>query len=158
MKRADLLAALNDVRAQLRAVTAGLEPAQLEAPGVVGDWSVKDVLAHLTACEVDMLTRVGKARRGLTPRPPPKTSAAIDAQNARWAAEMRARPLDRVLADLDGARQQTVRLVETLNEADLAAAPKWLGMSLAEYIGGDTCEHEAEHVAQLRAWRQSSGP
>jgi len=35
---------------------AGLSDAQLMEPGVTGDWSVRDILAHVTTWEEEALT------------------------------------------------------------------------------------------------------
>ena len=43
----DLLAAMERERAKLDALLEGLTPARMVEPGVVGEWSVKDVMAHL---------------------------------------------------------------------------------------------------------------
>jgi hypothetical protein len=47
--KAELLARLDREQTRLAAVLASLLPAQWTLPGVVGDWSVKDVLAHIIA-------------------------------------------------------------------------------------------------------------
>ena len=45
-----ILTMLADTPARLAALTAGLPPAQLLAPPEPGEWSARDVLAHLRAC------------------------------------------------------------------------------------------------------------
>lgn len=41
---------LTDTPARLAELTEGLSPAQLLAPPQPGEWSARDVLAHLRAC------------------------------------------------------------------------------------------------------------
>jgi hypothetical protein len=151
--RQALIEALTDTRAATESVLAGLEPAGLVAPGVAGDWSVKDVLAHLTAWEVEMLTNLGKARRGAKTGRTRWTQAQTDAQNAAWHSQMKDRPLSQVLDDFRGVRRQSLRQVEGLTDQVLAAVPAWLDQPLGEYIASQTCEHETEHLLELRAWR-----
>ena len=67
MKRDELLAALEAARAKLDAALEGMSAEDLTAPGPVGDWSVKDLLAHVTSWDVDLLTNLGKIKRGQKP-------------------------------------------------------------------------------------------
>jgi uncharacterized damage-inducible protein DinB len=154
VKRDELIAKLEAARGEVEATLAGLDAAQLQAPGVVGDWSVKDLLAHITAWEVDLLTNLGKARRGVKVPRIKWTDAAIEAQNQKWHAEMKERPLERVRADFDGARRQLLRQLGTLSEGDLASTPAWLGQPLAGYVESYALDHELEHLQQMRAWRE----
>ncbi|MBI4772319.1 MAG: ClbS/DfsB family four-helix bundle protein [Chloroflexi bacterium] len=155
MKRDEILAALQDSRAQMEATLAGLTAAQMIDPGVVGDWSVKDLLSHLTAWEAELVTALAKAKRGQTPKLSGWTDSEVDALNAKWYKENKNRPLERVLAHFRGVRQQTLRQVEALGEEELAEPKPWLkNRRLFEYIKGDTFEHEAEHAAHIREWRR----
>ena len=47
----DTLAELGRTRAELLAAISGLDEAALDRKGVVGDWSIKNVLAHMAAWE-----------------------------------------------------------------------------------------------------------
>jgi uncharacterized damage-inducible protein DinB len=159
MKKAELLAAFEAARAQTEAVIDDLTPEQLTTVGVIGAWTVKDILAHLTACEVDMVTNLNKAKTGRAPKNLVSGDAAIQKQNAQWYQDYKDRPLERVLADFAGVRKQTLRFIESASDIDLAAPAKWLKKSppLWEYLAGDGCEHEAEHTAQIAVWRKERG-
>ena len=158
MNQRDLLKALAASRAEVDAALAGLTEAQMTEPGVLGDWTLKDSLAHLTAWEVELLTALGKWARGQTPKPAGDTEAETNALNAKWHKDYQARPLDRVRADYGSVRAQTLRQVEHLTDADLATPRKWLkGGTLHDMILSETIEHDAEHLPQIRAWRESQG-
>jgi len=47
MKRDALLQRIREAREQLDAVLAALDDAALAQPGFAGDWSAKDVMAHI---------------------------------------------------------------------------------------------------------------
>jgi len=49
MGKRELLSALTDERAHLSAMLARLDDSQMVTPGVQGNWSVKDILAHMSA-------------------------------------------------------------------------------------------------------------
>lgn len=155
MKRDELIQALEETRDRLDAVIEALSEAQLTEPGAADGWSVKDILAHLTAWEVDLLTNLGKARRGQKPGKTDWNAASIQAQNEKWYAEYLDRPLDRVLTDFHGVHRQVLRVLEDLSDQDLAAPTRWLqGRPLMTYFIGHVLDHEAEHLPQLEAWRQ----
>jgi len=156
MTKTELLAALNASRAELETELAALTEDQLIQPNTLEAWSVKDMLSHLTAWEAELVTALAKSRAGQTPKLSGGTPEADDAVNDQWYHENKDRPLDRVLADLRGVRKQTLRQVEALTESDLGAPKKWLKQKpLLSYILSSTVEHEAEHIAHLRAWRAS---
>ena len=155
--RDELLSALNEQREQMELLLATLNETQLMSPDFSGGgWSLKDVLSHMTAWVVDMLTNLGKLRRGQKPGRLGWNSADIQAQNSKWREQYKQRPLELVLADFDGVRQQTLRVVEQMSDAELAKPLKGLaGVTLADYVADRALDHEAEHLAELRAWLAS---
>jgi uncharacterized protein (TIGR03083 family) len=156
MKRDELLSALRESRAQMEQALSGLSEAQMTASGAMGEWSVKDLLTHLTAWEAEAVTALAKTKRGLKPNLP--KDSEVDAFNAKWYAENKARPLDRVLADWRGVRTQMLRQVESLTDHALAQPRAWLGgEALSDMIRSETCEHEAEHLPHLQEWRRKAG-
>lgn len=158
MNHSELVKALAASRAEVDQTLAGLTEAQMTEPGVLGDWTLKDILAHLTAWEVELITTLGKLARGQTPKPVGETDAETDALNAKWLRDYQARPLDRVLADYQAVRPQTIRQVERLTDADLTASRKWLkGGTLHDMILSETIEHDAEHLPHIREWRTANG-
>lgn len=156
MNKTELLQALAEARAELEAVLAGVPEAEWLTPGAAGDdWTVKDVLSHLTACEAEVVTGLARVRRGKPPGKVNYTPDEIQAQNARWHAENKDRPLDRVRADFQGVRKQLIRQVESFTEQELAAPRRWLkAAGLADWVHEEIVEHEVEHARDLRAWSQ----
>jgi uncharacterized protein (TIGR03083 family) len=155
LKRDELLEALKAARAKLDAALAGMSPEELTAPGPLGDWSVKDLLAHVTGWDVDLLTNLGKVKRGQKPGRTKWDSAGIQAQNEAWHAELKDRPLERVVADYDGVHLQLLRVVRSLSDAELEAPADWLqGRPLFKYFVDHVVTHEDEHAVELAEWRQ----
>jgi len=157
MKPSELLTRLHESRSELEAALAGLTDAQLTTPGAMDDWTVKDVLAHLTAWEVELVTLLGRWQLGHKPNPLPDDDQAVARLNAKWHKDYQERPLARVLADWGAVRQQTLRQVERLKDTDLTTPRKWLhGETLADTIKSETFEHEAEHLPNLLDWRRKN--
>lgn len=155
MKKTELLAAMEKSRAELDAALAGLTPEQMADPGALGDWSVKDILSHLTAWEAEAVTLLAKTRQGKT-YPAVHSDEEIEALNARWHKENKNRPLERVTADHAGVRKQMLRQLEGCTDTELnAPRPALKNGTLVEWVKGDTFEHEAEHAAHIVQWRQT---
>lgn len=158
MRKSELLIALDSSRQQLLAAMDGLSEEQMTAPGMAGDWSVKDLLSHLTAWEAELVTMLAQARQGKKPPFADIPASKTDELNAKWRAETKDRPLDRALADFHGVRKQTIRQIESFSDNELSDPKlyKWLKDSpLWKWIAAETFEHEAEHAEQIRQWRAS---
>lgn len=155
MKKAELLAALKTEREQLLKLLDGLPDEAYLGPGVVGsEWSLKDVLSHITAWESELVTLLAFTRRGQRPKIE-MGSHDVDALNAKWYTAFKDRPLDRVRADFHGVRGQTIHQVEALTDDQLAESKKypWLkDTPLWKWIAEESFEHDAEHAADIQAW------
>ena len=160
MKKTELIQALKDSRASFLAAIEGLPDEALLQPGVVGEWSIRDLLVHLTLWEAELVTVLYYVKQGRKPPAGVIASEDMDAKNARWHAENKDRPLDVARADFTAVREQTLRRVRSLTQADLERADKqpWLQATpLMAWIASDTFEHEAEHIQQIREWRARRG-
>ncbi len=154
MQRAELLSELKTSRDEIEDLLEGAPEEALTVSGAIGEWSVKDLLAHLAGWDAELITALAKLKQGVRSDlfnfwPDEKVNAA----NARIYQENRGRPLERVLVDFRGARKQLIRQVETLSQKELdAVISKQTRRSLAEEIWHDSVEHDAEHLPELRAW------
>ena len=157
MNKKELLAALADSHERVAEAIAGLNEEEMLTPGVVGEWSVKDLLAHLSRWEAEVVKLLWQARQGLQPTTILNGPMSFDEINARWNQEDKDRPLDRILEDFHGVREQTIRRVEPFNDEDLEDPQRypWLkGRELWTWVAGDSFEHDLEHLEQLNQWRE----
>lgn len=161
MNKAQLLETLRSGRERFLQAIEGLSHDEMVQPGVVGEWSVKDILIHLTRWEAELVKLLWQAGQGVKPSTVHFTSPSVDDINARWYAESRDRPLSLALQDFHAVRVQTIRRVNELPEealVDPGYFPWAESQPLWKWIAGDSFEHEAEHEAQIRSWRsQRSG-
>jgi hypothetical protein len=156
MPKQELLRALEDSRAELLATIDDLpHPAMLE-DGVVGEWSVRDVLQHLSLWEAELVMLLAAYRQGRKPSSD-RFRKSVDELNAEWHASTRHRPLESVVADFHAVRRQILQQLEEIPEDELSRPPRfaWLnGRPLQAWIADDSHLHEAEHTAHIRAWRK----
>jgi len=153
MNKHDLLSILDSSRKALLTTMDYMGDLDLIEPGVMDDWSVKDLLGHLTAWEAELVTLLAQART--TKRPAFLDRGDTDEINAKWYNENKGRPLDRVLADFAGVRKQTIRQVESYSDKELNDLNlfEWLnGEPLWKWIADETSNHEAEHLEQINKW------
>jgi hypothetical protein len=119
-------------------------------------WTVKDTLAHLARWEAELVKLLWQLRQGQRPTTAHFTGASVDEVNARWKDEDSSRPLERILADFHGVRNQTIRRLEDYTGRELNDERRypWLsGKALWQWIAADSYEHEAEHIPQLQEIR-----
>ncbi len=160
MNKEELLAALEEGRESFLEVIEGLSDENMQLPGAVGGWSVKDVLAHLSRWEAELIKQLWQLSQGQRPTTVHFSGQSDDEINARWHEESRSRELERVLEDFHGVRTQTIRRVEAFSEKDLSEPGRyrWLDNTpLWKVVAESSWEHEAEHAVQIHAWREQTG-
>ena len=152
MDKRQFIAKLETAWSALEESFAGLTDEQMIQPGVTGDWSVTDILGHVTAWEEEALKHLPHILEG---KRPPRYSVlygGIDAFNALKTAENRARSTDEVLARLHDVHRQLV--------AYIAAAPDELITTETRFrrrIRLDTYSHYPIHAEAIREWRAAQG-
>jgi uncharacterized protein (TIGR03083 family) len=155
MTKRELLEAIQKGRAELEAALDGLTPGQMTAPGASGEWSVKDILGHITMWESRLVTTLYAIERGATPKMF-HTPAEVDQANAESYAEQRDRPLERTLSDFHAAHAQLLKRLERVKEGDLTDPKRfrWMeGEPLERLVASDTFAHYAEHRPAIEARR-----
>jgi hypothetical protein len=157
MTKDELIQKIESEWDNLQASLDGLTEEQMHQPGVVGEWTIKDILAHITAWQTRLITTLFKAERGVTPEMT-EAGKTVDQMNEKFYREMKDRSFDQVWDDLDSSYHQLLSRLEGWKEKDLFDPKrfKWMkGDPFAAYIAGDSYEHYEEHAAQIRAWRKT---
>lgn len=160
MNKKEMISALDNGRAEFLEIINEISAEQMELPGVVDSWSVKDILVHLTRWEAEIIKLMWQLGKGIQPTTAHFDQFTLDEINERWYQESRNRPLNIVMSDFLAVRNQTKRRMndfslEELTEPDRYA---WLnGKTLWDWIAGDSIKHEAEHRVQIEAWLAREG-
>ncbi len=151
MKKSQLLQKVDDAWASFKASFAGLSDAGFEKPGALGEWSVKDILGHVTAWEEESLKHLPVILEGKRPPRYKDVYGGIDAFNARTAEEKRSLPLADALKQLDEIHARLV--------AYLGSAPdeEFVQTRFRWRIYWDTYGHYPQHTAAILEWRERSG-
>jgi hypothetical protein len=151
MNRHQLLKRLDDAWAELNESYAGLPDARLVEPVVVGTWSVKDILAHVTTWEQETLKALPVI---IQEGGPPRYSAeygGIDAFNALMTEKKRGLSLSEVLRQMAETHNQLIEYVQSLPEEHYRRETRF-----RRRLRLDTYSHYREHATMIREWRQRS--
>ncbi len=162
MNKTELLDNIRREHERLARLVGQLGEDQLTAPGVVGDWSFKDILAHITAWDNLLPGWLEAARIGATPKLPSEgyTWADEDKLNESIYHQHKDDTWNSVLADFQDSYARVVREVEALSEQDLSDANHfpWLhGKPLASLVATDSSEHYAEFATAIESWLEAQG-
>ncbi len=154
--KARMIAALVTERRRLEQNLVGLAPGDMITPGVVGDWSVKDVLAHLADWEAHMPVWLAAARRGenVAEIEAGLNWKQIDELNERIYLRHKDQTLEEVLAYYQETHRQFMEMVREMSEDEMLTPGRyafigkgtvysWLGL----YAG-----HDRWAKSHLRHW------
>ena len=148
MTREQLLARLETAWTALKDSYAGLSDNQMAEPGVAGEWSVRDVLAHVTTWDAEALKYLPLIASG--GRPPRYASfGGLDAFNARTTAAKRALSLAEVLRQLDETHQRLTAYLQTVPEEHFTTETRF-----RHRLRLDTYSHYTLHTRMIREWRE----
>lgn len=152
MKTEQVLARLDAAWQDFQASYEGLSDAELLRPGVTGDWSVRDIIAHVTWWEEEALKHLPLVRDGGRPPRYSVTYGGIDAFNALMTEKRGALPLAEVFRQ---QREVHARLI-----AYVRAAPEELFTRETRFrrrLRLDTYSHYPIHARAIRRWREGIG-
>ncbi len=126
---------------------------ELEQPGVVDSWSIKDLLGHIAfwaqqAAENMQLIAAGRADEVQRP----SDEKAMDEWNEREWRVRRERPVSDVREEWLDSFQGAMQALAALPSERLEEKVK--GYTALKLFAEDTYEHYKEHLAHLTAWRR----
>jgi ribosomal protein S18 acetylase RimI-like enzyme len=155
--RTELLRRLEREYRRFQGALAALAPEQLEAPGAIDAWSIKDLVAHLIAHEQFALREVRHALRGERFVPDTHDSRVV---NARAVAERQHQPAAEVLQAWEASFEQVVAAIQALPDSAFdpdGAVVQLLEDTIDGAFGNNTYEHYAEHLPAVEAWLRQNG-
>ncbi len=137
-------------RDEFQAALADVDPQLLTAPGLAGEWSARELIAHLGYWAGHAAEALHHAAQG----------RAADFGEDELDIDERNAVVARVAADTELAtvRQREQAAFDALLDAIQGADPAWLdervayGDSLEQVVRDDGSDHYHEHALDLRAW------
>lgn len=141
-----------------RGLVAEVGRDRMAEPGPMGEWTFRDLAAHLAAWRNVRIPQIEAVARGEAPPPPPWPTELdddddIEAVNDWLQARDLDRPLDDVLDDYDRSFERLAAAIEALPETVAADPNAFEFTGGTPIVEGDFTEHlHEEHLPGIRAW------
>lgn len=151
MDRRQLLKRLDTAWEAFKASYAGLSDSELLKPGITGAWSVRDIIAHVTAWEEEALKYLPLILEGGKPPRYSVTYGGIDAFNARMTEQKSGLSLAEVLAQQNETHRRLVALVQSVPADQFTRETRF-----RRRLRLDTYGHYPQHAEAIRRSREGS--
>lgn len=159
LSKQELLEAIKRGHDEFVAAIIDLDEAKMTVAGPYpdSDWTMKDTLAHLTACTQSMISRLPGHQRIPFPveaEAGESWESQVERINEYYYQRDKDNPLAQVGAEFDITYRRVLQAVEALSE-EQATDP-----DVQSLIAGDTYEHYAEHLGYVADWlaQQETAP
>ena len=148
MKKDQVLKRLEKAWATFQESYVGLSKPQLMVAGVMDNWSVKDILAHVTTWEEEALKYLPLI---LTGGKPPRyiQFGGIDAFNGQMAEQKREMALSDVLRQLDETHRRLIDYLQNVPEEHFTRETRF-----RHRLRIDTYSHYPLHARAIQEWRE----
>lgn len=142
--------------ARLQSVLDQLSDEQMLQQGAEGQWSVKDIVAHIAAWESRLTQQITASVNGdASALPEPIAGAAdMDRLNAAFYAAQQHLSLGTLLQHAHSVHDQMLAALQLLSDDDLTDPQRfgWTnGTPMTAIVAGDTYEHYEEHMQSIEA-------
>ena len=158
-----VVAKLEDVRRQWDELLLRIGEERRTEPGATGNWSVKDVVAHITLYEKWTLERLQERAQGIAYSPenddPETDGMDMDTRNDYYYKRDSARGLADILTESKRVHAELVQLVRNMSEEELHTPLRLtdtVSYNVIETLEGNGYEHYEDHIRELEAWLQKS--
>jgi len=151
VKNQQLLRKLEDSWNAFEQSYAGLSPDQMLIPGVTGDWSIKDILAHVNTWEAESLKHLPEILEGRRPARYSVLYGGIDAFNALMSEQKRSLSLSEVQELLASTHHQLIEYLQALPTELFTVESRF-----RRRLRLDTYSHYPIHTRAICAWREQT--
>jgi hypothetical protein len=143
---------LQQARAQWEAILVQINEQRMLQPGIVGTWSVKDLIAHVSWYEREMVSVIrlrvftGSEWWALT----------TDERNAMIYQQNRQRPLQEIVDEGQRSYTELLEAVQSLSDEDLTDPRHFRDMPEDwvpwQIFAGNSFEHYQDHLPAMNTW------
>ena len=151
MDRKQLLQRIDRAWGALEASYFGLSESELVETGVMGSWSIKDIIAHVTWWEEEALTHLPSILEGEQPPRYSITYGGIDAFNAKKYEEKKDLSISKVLQQRDETHRRLIDFLHQVPEAQIEREARF-----RRRLRLDTYGHYPKHAEVIQEWLKKS--
>ena len=149
MNKSQLLKRLDQAWEAFKASYAGLADSELIEPGVTDDWSVRDIIVHVTWWEEEALKHLPLILAGGKPPRYSVTYGGIDAFNAQMTEQKRNLSLSEVLRQRDDTHHRLIAFIHSAPEDQFIQETRF-----RRRLRLDTYSHYPKHAEAIWKWRE----
>jgi hypothetical protein len=157
----ELLDTIKQARKSLEQSFGGLSDSDMIKTTAPGEWSIQDILAHVTAWEQKLLNWYAAGLRGDKQTMPEwGKPGVIDDINRGIYRANKDRWLKEVKKEFKASYKQTFKTIKSMPEEWLFTAGKfsWTGGdTLVDYVISNTSHHYTDHIAMIETIKQKLG-
>lgn len=135
----------------LLAALEGLSDEDWLLPGAAGEWTLKNVAAHLCSWQEETLTVLPDMARQIIAGVKEPRRYDIDAWNTEQAAQRQAQSLAEVREKLHTTRAALLAMIQRI-PAEWLTTYKFM----RNWIAAVTYQHYEEHTEMIQAWRAAA--
>ncbi len=151
MKKSQFLEKIAHSWDEFTASFAGLSDSQLLQPGVSGNWSIRDILAHVSIWEEESLKYLPEILLG---KQPPRYSTqygGIDEFNALMTLQRQDWSLAKVHQHMLDTHSRLMAYLATVPDDQFATETRF-----RRRLGWDSTRHYPNHTQAILEWRQKN--
>lgn len=148
--REELLGRAEEARRAFLGAVEGLTEEQMTKPAV-GEWSIKDLLAHVASWDEMALPDIRRIARGDAPALAAFDLKRVDEYNAMIMSLRRHFSLEQARRELDISRMSLLEAVGRLPDSALAEG------QFARALLQICTHHDVEHTEDIQVWRKREG-
>ena len=152
MDRRQFLKRLDRAWRDFQESRAGLSETQMMKSGVTGNWSVRDILAHVTTWEEEALNHLPLVLKGGRPPRYSVKYGGIDAFNALMTEQKKHLSLSEVLRQMDVTHRRLINYIEGVPEHQFREETRF-----RHRLRLDTYSHYPIHARAIRKWVERQG-
>ncbi len=128
---------------------AGLSDSEMMRAGVTGEWSVRDILAHVTTWEEEALKHLPTILKGEKPPRYSITHGGINAFNAQMTEQKKNLTLAEVRRQLQDTHRRLIEFIAGVPEEQIRSDTPF-----RHRLRLDTYSHYPKHAEAIRKWRR----
>ncbi len=121
-----------------------IDPGLISVPRFLGEWSIKDVIGHISSWEEKCLERIEQMRQGKPVRSMPEEE--VPRWNRDHVESKRPISLEQKTKDLNSTHQRLVRKLESISEGELVFKD-----GIVDWLLDSTTEHYRGHRRAIEA-------
>ncbi|MFC2065396.1 DinB family protein [Chloroflexota bacterium] len=148
MKKEQLIHKIEKAWEAFQTSTEGLSEREMLTPGVIGEWSVCDIIAHVTVWEEEALKALPIILAGERLPRYSDLYGGIDAFNAQMTEKNRSLSLEEVLRRRDETHQRLLTYVRSAPQEHITTESRF-----RRRLRYDSYSHYPEHTEAILKWR-----